>query len=298
MKGWAVKPQTCSNLISSFWKKQDKRNKIRNRKGAFLKCGLKKKLVESSPVKQFTLCSCLLFEQLNHPWPHVEVGLRRAWKLLFFFPLLLNLSRVASLSQNWPNTLQSFLQSPRNIHSSLLIVFPSCLSFWIIIHGSHSLHGLEASDTSVQNTVGTVSNSLFSTEGQTEASHGRAGDCFFLTFAFIDKRAAGPHLWVCTLEEVERLFLAAELKVPPKKIYKKLVMRRENVRWEVDDGGFEPSVFDVFLLTRNRYCLCIQGYWAEVVWRGAGCIFVKITKKRQHFVEGWLAGSPTEKDEA
>lgn len=28
---------------------------------------------------------------------------------------------------------------------------------------------------------------------------------------------------------------------------------------------------------------------------GSGCIFVKITKKRQHFVEGWLAGSPTER---
>lgn len=79
-------------------------------------------------------------------------------------------------------------------------------------------------------------------------------------------------------------------------------MRRENVRWEVDDGGFEPSVFDVFLLlTRNRYCLCIQGYWAEVARRGSGrprvsCIFVKITKKRRHFVEGWLAGSPTERE--
>lgn len=150
-------------------------------------------------MKQFTLCSCLLFEQLNHPWPHVEVGLRRAWKLLFFFPLLLNLSRVASLSQNWPNTLQSFLQSPRNIHSSLLIVFPSCLSFWIIIHGSHSLHGLEASDTSVQNTVGTVSNSLFSTEGQTEASHGRAGDCFFLKLLLLLTNAPQAHICECAL---------------------------------------------------------------------------------------------------
>lgn len=79
-----MKPQTCSNLISSFWKKQDKRNKIRNRKGAFLKCGLKKKLVESSPVKQFTLCSCLLFKQLNHP---CRGGIKKSLETAFLFTL-------------------------------------------------------------------------------------------------------------------------------------------------------------------------------------------------------------------
>lgn len=180
-----MKPQTCSNLISSFWKKQDKRNKIRNRNGAFLKCGLKKKLVESSPVKQFTLCSCLLFKQLNHPWPHVEVGLRRAWKLLssslFFFP---SSSLISPVLHPSPKIGLTHFSHFCRAHATSTVRSPHCFPqlplfsdhyTWIPL----SLHGLEASDTSVQNTMGTVSNSLFSTEGQTEASHGRAGDFFF-----------------------------------------------------------------------------------------------------------------------
>lgn len=190
-----MKPQTCSNLISSFWKKQDKRNKIRNRKGAFLKCGLKKKLVESSPVKQFTLCSCLLFKQLNHPCRGgIKKSLETAFLFtLFFLPSSSLISPVLHPSPKIGLTHFSHFCRAHATSTVLSSLFSPAASLWIILHGSHSLHGLEASDTSVQNTVGTVSNSLFSTEGQTEASHGRAGD-FFLTFAFIDKRAAGPHL--------------------------------------------------------------------------------------------------------
>lgn len=97
---------------------------------------------------------------------------------LFFLPSSSLISPVLHPSPKIGLTHFSHFCRAHATSTVLSSLFSPAASLWIIIHGSHSLHGLEASDTSVQNTVGTVSNSLFSTEGQTEASHGRAGDFF------------------------------------------------------------------------------------------------------------------------
>lgn len=152
-------------------------------------------------MKQFTLCSCLPFKQLNHPWPHVEVGLRRASKLLSsslfsFFPS--SSSLISPVLHPSPKIGLTHFSHFCRAHATSTVRSPHCFS------PAASLFGSLYMDPTLCTASRRVTHpcripwvqyqtACFPQKDKLRLVMGGLA-IFFKTFAFIDKCTAGPNL--------------------------------------------------------------------------------------------------------
>lgn len=139
-------------------------------------------------MKHFKPCAYLHIKKLNHTFATRRGGIKKSLESAFLSPLPFFFFS-SPISQPSPKIClnpslrqhQSFWLSLRNIHSPFFSLFlPRCLSFWIIIHGSHSPCMASRQMTHLSRVPwGTAAhNSACFTEGHTETSQLQTESCF------------------------------------------------------------------------------------------------------------------------